>query len=208
MSNSKNNKKMLQVLEKMAHFNLTPNSETIRDYVVPYLRGGAPEQLLNDLTAAGVPLMIAMPHLVNKVLTDNKINEAAKLVKKVNMYYSAPILRRALTQSLVQTNNYGAYVEIVRQIYDNFKRRELIQSNLDEDTSFKDQEDVVGYLVLDLLNSSSSMKNSMEIIEKLLEALVTEGLSLSNGYAQKIQEKLGEKMTEKISNLLGKKFNP
>ena len=42
------------------------------------------------------------------------------------------------------------------------------------------------------------------VVQKILEGLVEQGLSISNGQAEKIQEQMGESLTADISSLLGK----
>lgn len=187
---------IINVLLKMHEFKLNPNNETIRDYVLPNLKGDSAE-IISKLTKANVSTGAAACSLAHKLLTQGKIAEAANVMARINAYYYPEQLRRPLTNAFYKTSDLESYIAIVRKIHDNVSRRELVE----QDDRGIDTAEVVGYLILDLATSGSKFA---EIIEPVLTELVNEGLSITATSAEKIQEKLGDKMTEGISNLLTK----
>jgi len=64
-----------------------------------------------------------------------------------------------------------------------------------------DEATVLGEFILDL---SNNQKGFFKVIPTVLEKLVDQGLGISTTCAEKIEDKLGEKMTENISDLLAK----
>lgn len=186
---------VLKVLSKMQEFNLTPNTETIRDYVLPHLKGNSAE-IIEKLRNANITVAAAACSLVHSLLLKDKIDEAASIASKVPAYYYPELLRRPLTNALYRTSDVDSYIKIIRQIHDNFGRRELV----DQDKTI-DMTEIVGYLIQDL--SFSNLK-FLEFIGPVLSELVNQGLSISTSTAEKIQEKLGDNITEEISSLLGK----
>lgn len=188
----------------MNDFNLTPNAETIREYILPNIQGKT-DDIIDKLRNVGVSLGTAVTSLLHKYLNENKIKDAAILAKRINIYYAPHLLRRPLTMAFINTNDLESYIDIAREIHDNFDRRELIQREdqiEEENTQKPDKTDIVGHNVLDI--TYAYPKNMIQHIENVLEGLVAEGLSMSNTYAEKIQERLGEKLTPSISDLLGK----
>lgn len=187
---------IIEVLQKFQEFKLNPSAETIRDYVLPYLKGDSAE-IISKLTRANVSIGTAACSLAHRLLIEGKIAEAAEIMSKVNAYYYPDLLRRPLTQAFYNTSDLESYIRIVRRIYDNVNRKELV----DPDEKSFDAVEVVGDLILDLTVSSNKFA---EVVEPLLTELVNEGLSITASTAEKIQDKLGDKMTEEISNLLSK----
>lgn len=200
----KNQKAIFDVLLKMSDFKLVPNSETVREYVLPTLRGKA-DDIIDKLRNVGISLGTATLSLIHKYLMENKIKDAALLAKRINIYYSPQLIRRPLNMSYINTNDLDSYVDIIREVHDNFDRREAFQrDDQNEDESFQksDKRDMVGNFILDI--TYAYPKNMINVIENALEGLVKEGLSMTNSFAEKIQERLGEKLTPNISDLLGK----
>lgn len=200
----KNVNGILDILSKMTSFNLTPNSETVRDYVLPYMSGKI-DDILDKLRTAGISIGSAATSLSYKYLCENKIEDAAQLCKRIRAYYSPALLRRPLSHAYLKTNDLDSYIKIVRQIYENFDRREEIRTTSEETEETQnraDKTDIIGHFVLEF--TYIYPKNMVQIIENVLQGLVKEGLSMSSSYAEKIQDRLGEKLTPEISMLLGK----
>lgn len=187
---------IINVLLKMQTFNVTPNTETIRDYVLPNFKGDS-AKIISNLTNANISIGAAACSLVHKLLLEKNITEAAEIMSKIKAYYYPELLKRPLTQAFYNTSDLESYIRIIRRIHDNVSRRELVES----DDKGVDTAEVVGYLVLDLAVSGTKFG---EVIESVLSELVNEGLSITSSTAEKIQDRLGDKMTENISNLLSK----
>ena len=187
---------IIDVLLKMSDFGIAPTAETLKEYVIPNLKGSSSE-ILATLRTANVSLGSSAACLVHNLLNKNDIKEAALISSQVGAYYTPDLLKRSLTNAFYKSGDLDSYVRIVRNIYDNLERG---RRNEEDDTPI-DKTEVVGNLVLDL---SNNQREFLEVVENVLQGLIAEGLSISTTAAEKLQDKLGEKMTEGISNLLGK----
>lgn len=187
---------IINVLLKMQEFKLNPNVETIRDYVLPNLKGDSVD-IISKLTKANVSSGTAASSLAYTLLLQGKIAEAADIMTRIQAYYFPEQLRKPLTNAFYKTSDLESYITIIRRIHDTYSRKELVE----QDERGMDTAEVVGFLILDLATSRSKFA---EVIEPVLSELVNEGLSITATTAEKIQNKLGDKMTEEISNLLTK----
>lgn len=187
---------IINILVKMQDFKLAPNTETIRDYVLPNLSGNSAE-IIGKLRSANVSPAAAACCLAHRLLLLGKIAEAADIMEKIPAYYYPDILRRPLTNAFYKTSDLESYIAIIRKIYDNISRKDLVEP----DEKMIDSADVVGFIINDL---GISHNKFAEVIEPVLSELVNQGLSISATAAEKIQDKLGDQMTEGISNLLSK----
>lgn len=192
-------KAVVEVLRKMSDFNIYPNNETLREYVIPNLKGSSSD-ILALLRDGNVSVASAACSLVHSLLQKYMIADAAEIASTVPAYYFPELIRRPLTNAFYSTNDIKSYITLVRTIYENADRKSIMQNqeDLGEDI---DKASLVSSFLWDLASNSSKF---LEKIETVLEELVKEGLCITNTTAEKIEAKLGEKMTEKISTLLGK----
>lgn len=200
---SKNKKAVIEVLNRMTEFTLTPTAETIRDYVLPYLSGNS-DEIINILRSTGVSIGSAASSIIYKYLTEEKLKEAATIASNNKAYYSPLLFRRPLTSAYLKSRDLQSYISIVRSVYDNFERREALNQREDSDEVHHraDKTDIVGSFVLEF--ASNKPKDYLTILEDVLNGLATEGLTMSNTMAERIQDRLGEKLNPQISSLLGK----
>ncbi|XP_068906051.1 leucine-rich PPR motif-containing protein, mitochondrial [Tenebrio molitor] len=189
---------VLEVLQQMNEFKIAPNNETLREYVIPNLKGTSSE-ILALLRTANISLGVSSSNLVHFLLHKNDIKEAAVISSQVNSYYNPDLFKRPLTNAFYKTGDLDSYIKIVRNMYENLDRLKFLED--DESAPSVDKTEVVGNLVLEL---STPHRHFLENIENVLRGLTEQGLSISTTVAEKLQDKLGEKMTEEISSLLGK----
>lgn len=197
----------LDILRRMnVQFGLIVGGETLRDYVIPYLKDQKPEQIVHQLSATGLTTAAAACSVVSNLLQENKLSEAADVASRYRAYYIPAVLRRPLVQALHATNDLGSYIRMVRIIHDGMDRAADARPSLDEDNSSPigvDKAEIVGQIVLDIL--TVYRQNRSAIIKDVLQGLVNQGLSISNSAAERLQEKLsGEELTNDISTLLSK----
>lgn len=191
---------IVDVLLHMLEFNISPNLETLRDYVIPSLKMKSSD-ILALLRDANVSIGMAACALVQALLQKNEIQEAALISSKVAAYYNPDVMRRSLTNAFYKTKDVKSYIKLIRNFYDNLDRLSSIRNEEDQEQTPIDKNEVVGNFILDLaINHREFVSN----IENVLSALIDEGLSISTSAAEKLQDKLGEKMTENISSMLGK----
>lgn len=189
-------KGIVEVLEKMQSFDITPSHETLRDWVLPNLKGKSSE-VLALLRDANISIGAAACGLVTNLLSKNEIAEAATIASSVGAYYVPELIRRPLTSALYASGDINSYISILRQVYDNMNRK----SSYDNRTDTIDGISIVGSFLIDL---SINQRKFIELIPQVLEKLAEQGLSISTSCAELIESKLGEKMTEQVSDLLAR----
>ncbi|KAF7282651.1 hypothetical protein GWI33_002190 [Rhynchophorus ferrugineus] len=187
---------VLQVLKSMQHFDLLPSTETIREYVLPNLKVKSSE-ILAILRDANVPIGTSVCSVVINLLQKKDIAEAAAIASSVRAYYNPDLLRKPLTSALTSTGDVDSYVSMLHIIYANLENISYVSDK----TELPDKTKVLDTLVLDLSGNTNSF---VKMIPAILEKLVEKGLSISTTCAEKIEDKLGEKMTNHVSDLLGK----
>lgn len=190
-------KGIVEVLQRMQTFDLIPNHETLRDWVLPNLQGKSSE-VLSLLRDANVSLGSSACGLVCNLLIKNEIAEAATIASSVNAYYVPELIKRPLTNALYATQDVNSYITILRQVYENLKR---VSSYTDSQETALDGPSVIGSFLIDLCQAR---RNYIELIPKVLEALVEHGLSVNTSCAEWLENRLGEQMTDHISDLLGR----
>lgn len=220
---------IIDVIHQMReNFELLPNSETLRDYVIPNLKEKNWEKVINLLRDAGTSTAVAASSTAYVALASQKFEEAVQIMESHRAYYPPQLFRQALIQALSKTNNYAAFVRVVRQINDNAYRFNRVSSQEQqspkepllevgeeaEDTSVeiaetesaqlgnKQQIDFVGQIVLDAYGYFRN--DRLVVLDQILTELVQQGLSMSRKHASRLSELLGSQMTPNISELLGK----
>ncbi|KAK9870349.1 hypothetical protein WA026_006434 [Henosepilachna vigintioctopunctata] len=196
-TNDEGNNKVLRILQKMKTFGIIPNNETIQEYIIPNLKGKSSD-VIKILTEASISIGTCAVNLTLSFLKSDNIQDAALLMGKVQAYYSPDVLKRPLNQAFYNTNDLKSYITVLREIYENLDRRVHIFK--EENSTIPSKHEVIGNLIEDL---SFNKKNFNENIENVLRELVKQGLGISTKSAEKIQESLGDKITDEISSLLG-----
>ncbi|CAG9765541.1 unnamed protein product [Ceutorhynchus assimilis] len=181
-ANKHNNQEIVAILQKIQSlFGLIPNNETLRDWVLPNLKGKSTE-LLSLLREANISIGASASSLVTSLLSKGDIKEAALIASSVNKaIYNIESLRRPLSHALLNSNDVASYITLLRRLT---------------------QDGSVDQFLIDLAKTNT--KKFVEIIPKVLEGLLEEGLSVANTTAQLIEGHLHEKMTEDLSNILSK----
>lgn len=207
------------VLKQMNEFGLSPSGETVRDYIIPNLKGAGkdadPDQLMNVLIGAGVSSGQAASSVCYALLQKNKLREAAKLGHQYKVFLAPNLFRKPLVSALASTNDVASFIKFVRVIHDSQDRRAVFtKQEVDEEEATaievetvsnnnnNNKSEIVGQLVNDVV--SHFRANRLEMLQQVLRGLVAEGLSMSGKQAEFVQEKLGAQMTTEISDMLSK----
>ncbi|XP_037041039.1 leucine-rich PPR motif-containing protein, mitochondrial isoform X2 [Bradysia coprophila] len=197
---------ILDVLRVMqSEFNMTPNGETIRDYVLPNMQERDYEKIILTLRTSGISSSTAILGCVHHAITHHRLKAAANLMLSHPIYYQPGVLRRPLVEALIKTDDFQSYQRIVRSVYENMPRLQKIQNTTVEDEQVNDkqmQSEVVGQFVLDAAVHFGEKR--AVAVEKILSALVEQGLSMSKSYSESVQKRLGSLLTPEISTLLEK----
>lgn len=220
----KNQQDVIDVLKMMQNeFSMSASGETVREYVIPNMKEQDFEKLITMLRNVGISLATTSASTAYIALLNNDLKKAAEIVTSYSAYYSPGLFRRPLLGALSKTKDYESYIKIIRQINDNIPRLQSLNANQKRETTQEDAEevdseavaiisnanntqvvaaDILGQIVLDAAVHFKT--NRAEVVQKILEGLVEQGLSISSGRAEKIQERIGEELNSEISTLLGK----
>ncbi|XP_005185081.3 leucine-rich PPR motif-containing protein, mitochondrial [Musca domestica] len=208
------------ILRKMQEeFNMPPSAETIRDYVIPNLKEKNSDKIITLLRDVGVANGTAAAATCCAALANNQIKEAATIMENYNATYNIQTFRQPLIQAFGKVQNYDAFVQCARQLYESAQKKspnattsagtkseqtndEAETEELDLPIDNKGGVDVVGDLVVDV--TSYFRTDRVKVLERLLPKLVQTGFTISNQNAEKISDKLGSEMTTAISENLGK----
>uniref|UniRef100_A0A6B2E5A6 Putative bicoid mrna stability factor n=1 Tax=Phlebotomus kandelakii TaxID=1109342 RepID=A0A6B2E5A6_9DIPT len=199
-------KGVVGVLKQMQEeFNIQPSSETIREYVIPNLKANNGE-IMRDLLDAGVSQGAVGSSLVFNELLKGKLKEAADISSKIRAYYAPALFRRPLIQALGATLDCESFIKITRQIHDGMARMDKASGKQQTEEAQENETDVsqqecLGQIVYDV--AVYFRKDNNEMLGKVLQGLVQQGLSISARQAERIQEKLGSELTVEISKSLG-----
>lgn len=207
--NGKSTDDVLSVLQLMQNeFGLTPSGETVREYVVPNMKEKSYDKVITLLRSAGVSNSTVATSTMYQALLDFNIADAARIASSYQIYYAPNLYRGPLLKALSKTNDLDAYITIVRHIYENLSRLEFLNAREKDDVvevsvegvedaveavdpqATSNQADWLGRIVFDAVVYFKSSR--AEMTHKILDALVKQGLTISNFQATKIQEKLGK----------------
>ncbi|RVE48682.1 hypothetical protein evm_006648 [Chilo suppressalis] len=190
---------MLQVLRNMVGAGQTPTGETLRDYVIPYLRKkDSPQNIILKLQLANVPVILSARNLMIELLDSGKIKAAEEIALQYRLRGQYNLVARSLLNALNKTKDIGSFVSILHVM------TSKPVSGREEDISNDDHSDEKGdiYEIGRLVKTAVKMLSENNLIESLLTALHSRGISIDTESAEVIQQFLDKNMTTKISELL------
>lgn len=219
---AKSEEEVLEVASSMdKDFNLMPTNETVRTYMVPRLKSTDDyEKVIQSLRNIGISTASAASAAAFAALYKNKLAQTADIMNTYDAYYSPGLFRMPLLIALQNTQDYDSFIKVLRRIRDNLNRAPTQKQIEEEDPESADgaesvetsdasgksltalQADVVGDYILDAQRYFKS--NRLEVLQKILQGLVDQGISISNTKAEMIQNRFGETLNAEISTLLGK----
>lgn len=208
---------ILNVLRLMqSEFNLTPSGETIREYAIPNLKEKNYDKIMTLLRSVGISISTAATSAMYQALLDFNMAEAARIASSYQIYYSPNLYRGALLKALNRTKDLDAYIVVVRHIYENLPRHDMLNAKEKDDVGEESVEDAVTEVDSQTMSNQAEMlgrivydavayfkNNRAEMLHKILDGLVKQGLSISNVQATRIQDTLGAELTPEISTMLG-----
>uniref|UniRef100_A0A6P4EQJ3 Leucine-rich PPR motif-containing protein, mitochondrial n=1 Tax=Drosophila rhopaloa TaxID=1041015 RepID=A0A6P4EQJ3_DRORH len=200
---------VLEIVRRMQQeFAVFPNSETVRDYVIPNLKEKNWERIVTALRDAGVPNSTAVTSAVYSALVTHQIADAAKIMEQNRAYYVPFLFKQPLILALSHTNDFASFIRCVRQIHEGLQFRQGKEEEVEQveggaaAPTERVTPDVVGAIVHEAFIYFRRDRAAM--LEKILKGLVNQGLSISSDKATQLSEQLGSELTPRISELLGK----
>lgn len=194
---------VFNILETMrTKFEVTSWGETLQDYVVPWLLKIAkipPTDIVSKLESSGTSREDIVSSVVYNLLLQNNLSAALKFYVQYNVAYNLFKFRRQLIQAYHNSRDAVSLSKILTSLQDT---SESSRRFLNESRSTIDKSKLFSDLVFDAVASVAKDNSS---VLKLLQALKSEGMNISNSTAERIVEKIGEEgMTAEISELLEK----
>ncbi|XP_063702468.1 leucine-rich PPR motif-containing protein, mitochondrial [Culicoides brevitarsis] len=211
LCSAKNDDEVLNVLQKMQEeLKLIPNVETVREYAVPHMKEKDYDKIIAALLSAGINKSTAVHAVLYKALQENNISEAARIIANNQFFYQPGVFSNSLLKALSKTKDIDSFITIVRHMYENLLKLKKINNEEEiedavEDNALEKQDsqgEMLGKLVFDA--AAYFKNNRAEMVHKILEGLVNQGLTISNNQATRIEEKMGADLTPEISTMLGK----
>ncbi|XP_050542701.1 leucine-rich PPR motif-containing protein, mitochondrial-like isoform X8 [Daktulosphaira vitifoliae] len=198
-------------------YNLSPNIDTLRHYVLPLLfkNNLSGVQIISNLQLVGIPSGTSTHALVLYLLSNNEIRQAADIAATHRAFYLPNIIRQPLVNAFLSGNDIKSLVVILQQICNGFSRLSLVTSpesakysndkfvpSSDTEEQIIEMKEFIGQVVSNIVNKLQKSSGATQITQELLEALYEKGLGLSSRSAEQIQQHLQSKLTFEISNLL------
>lgn len=186
-------------------FNMFPNTETLRDYVIPYLDEKNSDEIVNTLMDTGLKRGTSAAAVISHLLVENKLREAAEIgLNNSYIKFNQILTPQLLIPPLLATDDVEAFVDLIHLLVMSYEHTQPVKGNEveeDEDDGALSQskEEIVGKFVLELVKSKyMNLKN-------VLQVLLDRGLGITNNCAEQIQSKLSDnQLTPDISSLLAK----
>ncbi|XP_067623165.1 leucine-rich PPR motif-containing protein, mitochondrial isoform X2 [Eurosta solidaginis] len=202
-------------------FGLSPNSETLRDYVIPNLKERNWDKIINFLRDAGISNGNAAASAAYVALSNNDLKATSDIMNTYRAYYAPSLFRPILLTALSATNDYDSFIDVLRQLHESVQNRSFIisggtqRADDDESAAVETSEeavsevdeqnqsfDVVGAVLNDVCTYFRI--KPLDTLNKILPALVKEGLSISNKNAARLSERLASEMTTEVAEILAK----
>ncbi|XP_049288081.1 leucine-rich PPR motif-containing protein, mitochondrial [Anopheles funestus] len=210
MTKEERTENVLHVLRTMSDkFNIYPSSETVREYAVPNLPVNNNEIVIQLLRSAGISPAVASSSCAYVALERNNLKEAANIASRYRAFYPPGVYRKPLVQALLHSRDFESYVRFARALHDGLKRARSTEEESEQGADGENgssiealQAETMGNLIYDAVSTFKTER--VEVMQKILTGFVSQGLSISNNMAEKIQERMGSEMTAEISGMLSK----
>ncbi|KAL4713598.1 hypothetical protein ACJJTC_016681 [Scirpophaga incertulas] len=192
---------LIQILKTMSNRGQTPNGETLRDYVIPYLlKKDTPLNVITKLQIANVPTMLSARNVMTELLEVGKIKEAANIALSYRLRGQISAISRPLSMALTKTKDIDSFVSILHVLLTKLQISKDGENESNEESQGSGNENIneVGKLI------STAVKNLLEpqLIVKLLTSLHSKGIRIDTNSAQVIEQLLEKNMTTELSQLL------
>lgn len=195
---------LLQIIRNMSNNGILPSSETIRDYVIPYLiKNDTPENAILKLQIANIPVIFSARNVMIELLDNGNIKKAAEIALRYRPRGNYRIVSWALINAVNQTKDVDSFLTILHVICSKGSGQVPL-----EDESAKDETQTEDSNIINEISRivKSVVKNlaKPDLCENVLQGIYNKGLRINTETAEAIEQYLGEHMTTKLSELLSK----
>lgn len=183
-----NKSEIIHILTEMKdNFGIEPNTDTLRDFIIPNLKEFNPTLIINHLTKSGISRGVAAVATAHWTLSSNRFEETVAIMENHKAVYPTSIFKNQIVSGIMKSENVELFVKYLNAACLNLKSKQEAKQIVSEAT-----EEAVAQL----------KPQQYQQIENILSKLLENKLGIYNECAEKIQNKLESVMNETISNLL------
>lgn len=170
---------LFKIIRQMRNeFDLTPNAQTVTNFILPHLKELPSEQIIEELSVLDIPMTTIIPPIVLHSLNQFNLNEACEIAiayESHSIYYSAESLRKSLTTALTFTSDYAAFARLVRIVRDSLQFDQNLPNVNDKKALEEMQLNLVGSILYDVIKTLRDRHS----IDLALRSFIGEGLIFS-----------------------------
>lgn len=192
------------VLEKMViGYKVFPSIETLREYVIPHIKTN-PTKMVEILRECNVLPVSSVRSVLLHCLSENNFKDAAELAGIYGTKKHLHFIVYALVNAFKKVKDVDSLVKILTMACSHSEEIKNQDEEVDEKfTENKmDHRESVGRLIHSIV--MTNLTQVQEFLPGLLEKLHLNGVGITSSWAAKIQESLGGRIDNNITNLLVK----
>lgn len=205
---STSNEQIIDLLKMMMiDFDCDVSIETLKDYVIPNLKGmSIDSDIMDILCGIGISKSKAVISTSLVAIQNNDLRLASKITTEHPTFLKPEIFRQPLQKALNANNDIDNYINIIRNIYNNFQLEKSTSSDRDENTGNDTlrtigKSDVLGMIIFDALLVPVGNERYERAI-RLFRGCIAKGMYISKYEAERIRQLLGARMPDALANEL------
>lgn len=184
---------LFEIIRQMqSEFKLTPDAQTVVNFIFPHLKDSSPELITDKLRQMGLSSADIVQPILLHHLNQFDLNGACESATAHKSIYYEPtaILRKSLTTALVLSKDYASFARFVRIIRDSlpFGQESPDDQVNDKIAMEKMQMDLVGSLLYDAIANLWNYSS----IDLVLRAFIGDNLLISAKQGQRIKTLLSK----------------
>ncbi|ODN04280.1 Leucine-rich PPR motif-containing protein, mitochondrial [Orchesella cincta] len=188
-ASASNENDIYKALKHMRDLGVTPNAETLREYVVPNAFKNNEDSLEKSMqklgSFTGISVSSLAPAAMMHLLDKGNMKLAADLASTYKIRFGYPNLRHTIAEAYIKTNDAPAFVKIISN------------AGLDGQDSARE---VAGMMLMELVFTIRNSSKKAAYLQPILSELLANGIGLSNSGSELLQNNLGESLTPELAN--------
>uniref|UniRef100_A0A2A4K6E8 Pentacotripeptide-repeat region of PRORP domain-containing protein n=1 Tax=Heliothis virescens TaxID=7102 RepID=A0A2A4K6E8_HELVI len=194
---------ILQILRNMSSEGIVTTGEALRDYVIPYLmKNDSPQNVIVKLQIANVPAIHSARNVMVELLDSGDLKSAAQIALQYRPRGNYNLVARSLIHAVTKSKDIDSFASVLHVLSSKAPAAQAEEESANDDAQSEEKNDI--HEISRIVKSSIKALVKPEYAEKLLQAIYSKGLRITNEAAEAIQQFHGEKMTTTLSELLTK----
>ncbi|GBP92171.1 Leucine-rich PPR motif-containing protein, mitochondrial [Eumeta japonica] len=194
---------VIQILRNMSSNKIIPSGETLRDYVIPYMKkNNSYKDIITKLLIANVPVIHCARNVMVIALETGDIKEAKEIAVLYRPWGQYSLISRPLLSALNKTKDIDSFTTIIQVMVSGVQTSAIDEEYHEDGQNHSENHyrNETGQIVLGALKSLSDPN----LYNTLFSSLLTKGISISTEFAKLIEEYLGVNLTSSLSEKLTK----